>query len=66
MAAERRRDRTAGPAAGDGLDDSPYAFSTTTGPIAPFFAAISDFTEAGVNEGTKNKDDSAWARWRTF
>jgi hypothetical protein len=66
MAAERRRDRTAGPTADDGLDDSPYAFPTTTGPLAPFFAAISDFIEAGVNEGTQNKDDLAWARWRTF
>jgi hypothetical protein len=66
VATARRRYRTAGPAACEGLGDSPYVFSSTTGPLAHFFATISDLIEAGVNEGTQTKGVLAWAHWRLF
>ena len=63
---QARRRRNLGPAALLVDPSSPYSYSVSSGPLAPYFQTIGDVSDLGVPENTLTKDDLSWRRWERY
>jgi hypothetical protein len=63
---QARRRRNLGPAALPLDPPSPYSYSVSSGPLAPYFQTIGDVADLGVPENTLTKDDLSWRRWERY